>query len=61
MGTLWLAKPKIFAVRSFVEVCLPPVYRKKEVSLEELLVLLNKGEWGVRAVVGVIEEDTAMV
>lgn len=61
MDTLLLSKPKIFAVQSFVEVCLPPVYRKKEVSLEELLVLLNKGEWGVRAVVGVIKEETAMV
>lgn len=52
MDTPWLAKPKIFAVRSFVEDCPPPVYREKEVSIEGLLVQLNKGEWGLSAVVG---------
>lgn len=52
MDTLWLAKPKIFAVWSFVGVCPPPVYRKKEVSIEELPVLLSKDEWGVCAVLG---------
>lgn len=52
MDTLRLAKPKIFAVWPFVGVCPLPVYRKREVRIEELLVLLSKGEWGVCAVVG---------